>query len=63
MQWIKHVVDERHPTVDLLLLVMDNLNRRWSAALHDAVPPAAAKCLAMKPEIHHTRELVEYCRD
>jgi hypothetical protein len=57
MQWIKHVVDERHPTVDLLLLVMDNLNRRWSAALHDAVPPAAAKRLAMKPEIHHTREL------
>lgn len=53
-QWVKHLVDERYPTVDLIVLVMDNLNIHGIASLYEAFPPVEAKRLAMKLEIHHT---------
>ncbi len=53
-QWVKRLVDERYPTVDLIVLVMDNLNVHGIASLYEAFPPAEAKRLAMKLEIHYT---------
>lgn len=53
-QWVKQLVDERYPTVDRIVLVMDNLNVHSIASLYEAFPPAEAKRLARKLEIHHT---------
>jgi len=52
--WVKDLVDVRYPTADLLVLVMDNLNVHSLASLYEAFPPAEAKRLAMKLEIHYT---------
>ena len=53
-QWVKQLVDVRYPDVDLLVLVMDNLNVHSIGSLYQAFPPAEAKRLAMKLEIHYT---------
>jgi len=53
-QWVKQLVDVRYPSVDLIVLVMDNLNVHSVGSLYEAFPPAEAKRLAMKLEIHHT---------
>jgi hypothetical protein len=53
-QWVKRLVDERYPDAELLVLVMDNLNTHSLASLYEAFPPAEAKQLAMKLEIHYT---------
>jgi hypothetical protein len=52
--WVKRLVDERYPEAELIVLVMDNLNVHGIASLYEAFPPAEAKRLAMKLEIHHT---------
>jgi hypothetical protein len=52
--WVQRLVDVRYPDVDLLVLVMDNLNTHGIASLYEAFPPAEAKRLAMKLEIHST---------
>lgn len=52
--WVKWLIDEQYPTVDLIVLVMDNLNTHTLASLYEAFPPAEAKRLAMKLEIHYT---------
>ena len=51
---IKALVDVRYPDAERIVLVMDNLNVHSPASLYEAFPPAEAKRLADKLEIHHT---------
>lgn len=53
-QQIKVLVDERYPAAERIVLVMDNLNTHTPASLYEVFPPAEAKRLADKLEIHHT---------
>ena len=51
---IRELVDVWYPAAERIVLVMDNLNTHTPAALYEAFPPAEAKRLADKLEIHHT---------
>ena len=51
---IKEVVDGLYPDAEQIVLVMDNLNTHSVASLYEAFPPAEARRLAAKLEIHHT---------
>jgi transposase len=51
---IKIVVDEHYPDAERIVLVLDNLNIHSPASLYQAFPPAEAKRLADKLEIHYT---------
>jgi hypothetical protein len=51
---IKDLVDECYPEAKRIVLVMDNLNTHVGGALYQAFPPAEAKRLADKLEIHYT---------
>ena len=51
---IKDLVDSRYPEAERIVLVMDNLNIHSPASLYEAFPPAEAKRLADRLEIHHT---------
>ncbi len=51
---IKDLVDRRYPDAERIVLVMDNLNTHSPASLYEAFPPAEAKRLADKLEIHYT---------
>jgi hypothetical protein len=51
---IKDLVDIRYPEAERIVLVMDNLNIHGPASLYEAFPPAEAKRLADRLEIHHT---------
>lgn len=51
---IKHLVDDLCPEAETITLVMDQLNTHSPASLYEAFPPAEAKRLADKLEIHHT---------
>jgi len=51
---IKEVVDELYPDAERIVLVMDNLNTHTPASLYEAFPPAEAKRVADKLEIHYT---------
>ena len=51
---IKHLVDVHFPEVEQIALVMDQLNTHTPGSLYEAFPPAEAKRLADKLEIHHT---------
>jgi len=51
---IQEMVDGRYPDAEQIVLVMDNLNTHTPAALYEAFPPAEAKRLADKLDIHHT---------
>ena len=51
---IKEVVDELYPEAQRIVLVLDNLNTHTPASLYEAFPPAEAKRLADKLEIHYT---------
>jgi hypothetical protein len=51
---VKEVVDELYPAAERIVLVMDNLNTHTPASLYEAFPPAEAKRLADKLEIHYT---------
>lgn len=53
-RWVKDLVDVRYPDVELIVLVLDNLNVHSIASLYEAFPPAEAKRLAMKLELHYT---------
>jgi hypothetical protein len=53
-QQIRDLVDVRYPDAERIRLVCDNLNTHTPAALYEAFPPAEAKRLADKLEIHHT---------
>jgi hypothetical protein len=51
---IKALVDGRYPDVERIVLVLDNLNTHSPGSLYDAFPPAEAKRVADKLEIHYT---------
>jgi len=51
---VKDLVDVHYPDADRIVLVMDQLNTHSPAALYAAFPPAEAKRLADKLEIHYT---------
>jgi hypothetical protein len=51
---IRSLVDERYPTAERIVLVMDNLNTHKLASLYPAFSPAEARRLAERLEIHHT---------
>jgi hypothetical protein len=51
---IKELVDVRYPDAERLVLVQDNLNTHTPASLYEAFPPAEAKRLADKLELHYT---------
>ena len=51
---IKQLIDVRYPDAEGIALVMDNLNTHTPAALYEVFPPAEAKRLADKLEIHYT---------
>ena len=51
---IKDLVDGRYPDAERIVLVLDNLNIHSPASLYEAFPPAEAKRLADKLEIHYT---------
>jgi hypothetical protein len=51
---IKDLVDVQYPDAEAIVLVQDNLNTHTPASLYAAFPPAEAKRLADKLEIHYT---------
>jgi hypothetical protein len=51
---IKELIDIHYPTAERIVLVLDQLNTHSPASLYDAFPPAEAKRLADKLEIHYT---------
>lgn len=51
---VKELVDVHYPTVERIVLVMDQLNTHSPASLYEAFAPTEAKRLADKLEIHHT---------
>ena len=51
---VQAVVDDHYPDADRIVLVLDQLNTHSPASLYEAFPPAEAKRLADKLEIHHT---------
>jgi len=53
-QQIKDLVDVRYPEAERIVLVMDNLNTHGPASLYEVFPPAEAKRLTDKLEIHYT---------
>ena len=51
---IKALVDDHYPDAEVIVLVQDNLNTHTPASLYEAFPPAEAKRLADKLELHYT---------
>ena len=51
---VRRLVDVSYPEAERIVLVMDQLNTHSPASLYAAFPPAEAKRLADKLEIHHT---------
>ena len=53
-RFIKTMLDERYPKAVKVRLVMDNLNTHDLASLYETFPPAEARRLAERLEIHYT---------
>ena len=53
-QVIRQLVNEHFPHADKIVLVMDKLNTHKPASLYEAFPPAEARRLIEKLEIHDT---------
>jgi hypothetical protein len=51
---IKDLVDVYYPAAERIVLVEDNLNTHTPGSLYEAFPPAEAKRLADKLELHYT---------
>lgn len=51
---IKFLVDVSYPSVDKIILVMDNLNTHAIASLYKAFPPEEARRIAKRLELHYT---------
>lgn len=51
---VKKVLDEDYPEARVVRLVMDNLNVHCIGSLYEAFPPAEARRLAKRLEIHYT---------
>jgi len=53
-RFLKRLSDEAYPNAKTIVLVMDNLSTHSIACLYEAFPPAEARRLARRFEIHHT---------
>ncbi len=51
---IKYLTDEMFPDAEKIILVMDNLNTHKPASLYKAFPPAEARRIRKRLEIHYT---------
>lgn len=51
---LRFVSDEMRPEAERIVLVCDNLNTHSLASLYEAFPPAEARRLAERFEVHHT---------
>jgi len=51
---IRELVDCHYPEAEKIVLVMDNLNTHTLGSLYEAFPPAEARRLASRLEIHYT---------
>ena len=51
---IKNLLDNRYPKAKKIVLVMDNLNTHKGASLYETFPPAEARRLLERLEIHYT---------
>ena len=51
---VRELVDVHYPEAETIVLVMDNLNTHDIGSLYEAFPPAEARRIAKKLEIHHT---------
>lgn len=51
---IKYLSDEMFPESEKIILVMDNLNTHKAASLYKAFPPAEARRIIKRLEIHYT---------
>jgi len=51
---VKELIDSHYPDAERITVVLDQLNTHSPASLYEAFPPAEAKRLADKLEIHHT---------
>jgi hypothetical protein len=51
---IKELVEVHYPQAERLVLVLDNLNTHTPAALYEVFPPAEARSLAERLEMHYT---------
>ena len=52
--FVKAMLEERYPEATKVVLVMDNLNTHSISSFYEAFPPAEAKRLADRLEIHYT---------
>ena len=52
--FLRRLSDDAYPTASAIVLVMDNLNTHTLACLYEVFPPAEARRLALRFEIHHT---------
>lgn len=52
--FVRELVDLRYPEAEVVVLVEDNLNTHTLGSLYEAFPPAEARRLAEKLEIHPT---------
>jgi len=51
---IKELADVHYPDAEKIVLVLDNLNTHTPASLYEAFPPAEARRIAERLEIHYT---------
>jgi len=51
---VRDLLTVRYPTVEKVVLVMDNLNTHKASNLYEAFEPAEARALCERLEIHHT---------
>lgn len=51
---LRELLDGRYADAKVVVLVMDNLNTHSIGSLYEAFPPAEARRLAQRLEIHHT---------
>lgn len=56
---IKKLVDEGFPDAEVIVLVCDNPNTHNVASLYQAFPPAGARRIWERPELHHTPKFTE----
>jgi hypothetical protein len=53
-EFMREVLDHHYPTAEKVVLVMDDLNTHSPASFYEVFPPAKARRLARKLEIHYT---------
>jgi len=51
---IRILLEKDYPNAEVIVLVMDNLNTHSLGSLYEAFPPAKARALARRLEIHYT---------